>query len=254
MRTSFFCSALLAAVCAAGQPAASVRAFEVASIRPNPGPWKVLLGYSVAGQLLTLEGYSVPDLVAEAYGLESYQLVLPPELPRQDKLPPIYNIAAKAPGSVSPTRAEFREMLQELLSSRFHLKFYSESREIPAYTLRLARNGSKLRESKSDAPAVSNHRVRGRNQTIESTHVTMEKFARELRMFVDRPVVDRTGLSGEYDIELEATPFFRLTSNPQPEDITMFAAIQESLGLRLDAERVSLPVVVVDGIEQPTEN
>lgn len=247
MRT-LFCSALLAALCAAGQPA--VGAFEVASIRPNPGPWRVLRGYSAAGQTLTLEGFTVPDLIAEAYGLENYQLILPPARGNE---PPVFNIAAKAPGSASPTRAEFREMLQELLSSRFHLKLHREFRDIPAYTLTQTRNG-KLRESKADAPVVSNHRVRGRNQTIESTHVTMEVLARELRNFVDRPVVDRTGLTGKYDIELEATPFFRLTNNPQPEDITMFAAIQESLGLRLDPQMVSMPVAVVDSIEQPTEN
>ena len=254
MRTLLFCSALLAAVCAVGQPTAIVRAFEVASIHLNPGLWRVLQGYFATGQTLTLEAFSVPDLIIEAFGLEDYQLVLPQNRSQSDNLPPIYNLAASAPGSASPKRAEFPEMLQELLSSRSPLKFHREAREIPMYALTLARNAPKLHESKPDSPVVSNHRVRRRNQTIESTHLTMEALTRELRIFVDRPVVDRTGLTGEFDIELEVTPFFRLANNPQLEDITVFAAIQETLGLRLDSESISLSVVVVDGIEQPTEN
>ena len=236
------------------QPAAAPRAFEVASIRPNPGPWRVLRGYNASGPVLTLEAFSIFDLITEAYAHEDYQLILASGLSR-DALPvDPFNIAAKAAGAESPTRAEFREMLQELLASRFNLKFHRETRELPVYALTQGKNGIKFRESKPDAPKVGNHRVHGRNQTIEVTQETMQELARELRNYVDRPIVDRTGLTGKYDIDVEATPFFRLTNNPQPEDVSMFTAVQETLGLRLDAEKASMPVLVVDGVAKPTEN
>jgi uncharacterized protein (TIGR03435 family) len=230
------------------------RSFEVASIRPNPGPLRVLRGYNASGLLLTLDGYSIDWLISEAYGLEDYQLIaanIPHDMQTGG---PYYNIAAKASGPEAPTRTDFREMLKELLSSRFQLKFHWENRDIPVYALTQNKNGIKFRESKPDAPRVGNHRVNGRNQTIEVTQETMPELARELRNFVDRPVVDRTGLTGKYDISVEATPYFRLTNNPQPEDITMFDAVQQTLGLRLDADKASLPVLVVDSVDKPSEN
>ncbi len=236
------------------QPTPSPRAFEVASIRPNPGPWRVLRGYNPSGALLNLEAFSIFDLITEAYALEDYQLVISPSISREALPVGPYNISAKAPGTEPPTRAEFREMLQELLTSRFHLKFHRETREVPVYALTYGKNGIKFRESKPDAPKVGNHRVHGRNQTIEVTQESMEELARELGMFVDRPVIDKTGLKGKYDIDIEATPYFRLTNNPQPEDVTAFTAVQETLGLRLDAEKASMPVIVVDSVEIPTEN
>ena len=251
MRTLILvCSNLLLIVGAVGQP--ERRAFEVASIRPNPGPWKVLRGFSLAGSTLTLEGYNVADLIVEAYALEDYQLVIPPTFFTKDGTPVFYNIVAKVPGDASASRAEAREMIQTLLEERFHLKFHRESRETAVYSLLPGTDGVRLRETKPDAVAVSNHRVRGRNQTIESNYVSMEALARELRVFADRPVIDNTGLVGKYDVEIEATPYFRL-NNPALDDITIFAALRR-LGLRLEAERVRMPVIVVDVVDPPTEN
>lgn len=224
--------------------------FEVASIRPVELK-NVMAGYSVAGPTVTFDVFNIQMLITEAYGLEQHELVVSQDVSRS--LPGYYTIVAKAPGSESPTRADTRSMLQELLASRFKLRFHREPRETAVYTLQLGKAGSKLRESKPDLPAESYHRVRGRNQTIEVTHMTMPQLARELRSFVDRPVIDRTGLTGKYDVNVEATPMFRL-SNPQPEDITMFTAIQDALGLRLEPERVPLSVLVVDSVAAPSEN
>ena len=131
-----FYSTLLLTASLVAQPATTPRAFEVASIRPNPGPWRVLRGYNTSGPLLTLDAFSIEWLITEAYALEDYQLFLSSNIPRDTQtLGPFYNIAAKAPGTEPPTRAEFREMLQELLASRFHLKFHRETRELPVYLL-----------------------------------------------------------------------------------------------------------------------
>ena len=103
--------------------AAQTPAFEVASIRANPGPWHVMLGYSSSGPRLTLEAWRPFALIMEAYDLKRYQVSFTPS---DDAL---YDIAAKAGGDGTPTKAEFRLMLQTLLADRFNLKFHREMRE-----------------------------------------------------------------------------------------------------------------------------
>src|SRR4051812_7351005 len=95
--------------------------FEVASIKPNPGPWHVLFGYSSSGNRLTLEAYDVAGLIMEAYNLKPHEIVWPSAVEH-------YDIVAKAAGDGTPTRDQFRQMLQTLLTDRFGLKFHRESR------------------------------------------------------------------------------------------------------------------------------
>jgi uncharacterized protein (TIGR03435 family) len=86
--------------------------------------------------------------------------------------------------------------------------------------------------------------------------MTMESLANEMgnNFFVDRPVIDRTGLNGTYDFKIEATPEFRYNINPQPEDISVFSAIREQLGLKLDPQKANVEVLIVDHVEKPSEN
>jgi uncharacterized protein (TIGR03435 family) len=82
----------------------------------------------------------------------------------------------------------------------------------------------------------------------------MADLARDLRNYVDRPVVDKTGLTGDYDYAIGATTYGRLVNNRQPEDVDVLDAIQDVLGLRLEAVKERLPVLVVDQVQGPTEN
>lgn len=83
----------------------------------------------------------------------------------------------------------------------------------------------------------------------------MESVAREIsNSGVDRPVLDKTGLTGKYDIKLEATPEFRINNNPQPEDISIFDAVQNQLGLKLEPQKAMLEILVVDHAEKPSPN
>jgi uncharacterized protein (TIGR03435 family) len=168
----------------------------------------------------------------------------------------IYDIAAKAEGDGSPTRAEFRPMLQTLLAERFNLKFHRETRAMPVYALVVGKNGPKFKESAPDAPRVANFGVNGRNQNMTLTQATIDTVADTIKgiFFVDRPVLDKTGLTGKYDIKLEATPEFRINNNPQPDDISVFDTIEQQLGLKLEPQKANVEVLVVDHIEKPSEN
>jgi uncharacterized protein (TIGR03435 family) len=237
-------------------PRAPLPAFEVASIKPNPGPWNVLLGYSSSGPRLTLEAYTVADLIEEAYGLKSYQVTLADSRARPIVYDTYYNIVAKAEGDGTPTKGEFRQMLQRLLEERFNLKSHREMKELPIYALIVGKNGPKFKESAPDAVLISRHGVNGRKQTITLAKVTMESLADDIsRDFgLDRPILDKTGLTATYDIKLEATPEFRINHGSGPDDISVFTAVREQLGLKLEPEKGPVEVLVIDHVERPSED
>jgi len=224
------------------------QAFEAVSIHENPGPWHVLFGYSPSGPRLTLEGWRMINLIEEAYNLKQYQITLP-----QGANDIVFDIAAKAEGNAERSRAEFRPLLQTMLEERFHLKFHREQREMPVYALVIGKGGHKFHESDADAAPKAFHGVNGRNQYTDLSQATMQMVADEIG--ADRPVIDKTGLTGKYDIRLEATPEFRINpNNPQPDDLRVFEAVQQQLGLRLEPEKAMIDVLVVDHVEKPSEN
>jgi uncharacterized protein (TIGR03435 family) len=227
------------------------QSFEVASIRENPGPWHVLRGYSSSGPRLTLEGWRVGELVQEAYDVKRYMVTLPPGA---NDL--VFNVSAKAEGDRSLTKEEFRPLLQRLLADRFGLKFHRETRDIPVYVMVMGKNGPKFRESDPEEPVKNHVGVNGRNQSVELQQGTMAQLAESIpgAVLADRPVIDKTGLAGKYDIKLEATLYIRIDNSPQPDDLSVFDAIQQQLGLKLEAQKIPMEVIVVDHVEKPSEN
>jgi uncharacterized protein (TIGR03435 family) len=232
---------------------AQLPAFEVASIRIHQGPLQVVMGFNSSGSLLNLEGYSVRALIMETYNLKNYQLDNAGLDWQQNTF---YDVAARAEDGTTPTKDEFRKMLQILLVERFNFKFHRERKEMPVYAMIVEKGGPKFKESANDEVFAAYHGVHGRNQNLSASHMTMESLANEIwnRFFVDRPVIDRTGLNGTYDLKIEATPEFRYNSDPQPEDISVFSAIREQLGLKLDPQKANVEVLIVDHVEKPSEN
>lgn len=236
---------LLAAAAAAAQTA-----FEVASVKVHTAPLSRMMDFSSSGPRLRLEGYTTSMLVMEAYDLKRYQVMFVSEA--QNDWNTYYDIDAIAPGDSARTRDAFRPMLQKLLEERFQLKVRRDSKEMEVYALVVGKGGPKFHQSAPDAVFHANHGVNGRRQNVVATKFTMEDLADDIG--VDRPVVDRTGLTGAYDIKLEATPWFRIERDPQPDDLSMFDAIQDQLGLRLAPEKAAIPILVVEHVAKPTPN
>src|SRR5262249_49174574 len=157
-------------------------------------------------------------------------------------------------GDQSLTREEFRPLLRRLLAERFHLQLHRETREMTVYAMTIGKGGVKFKESAPEEPPKQHIGVNGRNQYIDFQQVTMEQVVDSLgAVGGDRPVIDKTGLTGKYDIRLEATPEFRINNNPQPDDLSIFNAIQQQLGLKLEPQKVPIEVLVVDHVEKPSE-
>ena len=233
-------------------PASPTRSFEVASIRPHQGLLRVMRGFSSSGPRLTLEGYNRMYLIMEAYNLKDYQVsASEPELQSGT----YFDITAIAEGNTNPTRDEFRQMLQTLLAQRFNLKIHFISKETNVYALIISKSGPKFKSSGPGASEMRRFDGHGRNNIMSIPLETMESLAADIAIYgIDRPVVDKTGLIGTYDIKLEATPEFRMVRNPEPEDISVFTAIQDQLGLKLEPAKASTQILMVDHIEKPTEN
>ena len=253
MRIIFVISLILfSAVPLASQTAPSPPAFEVASIRLNRVSPDLGIDFKISGTFVRMERYDFVELVMEAYHAKFYQLSLPHDLNTDDH----YDLAMRAPGDSAPSREEVRRMLQTLLADRFKLTVHREMKEMPVYALVVGKNGPRFKESAPDAAFTSHHGVNGNNQTLTLVKVTMESLAEEFKNYfmVNRPVIDKTGLTGTYDIKFEATPEFRINRDSDADRISVFTAVQEQLGLKLEPQKAQVEVLVVDHIEKPSEN
>jgi uncharacterized protein (TIGR03435 family) len=155
-------------------------------------------------------------------------------------------------------------MLRKLLADRFHLTFHREPRELPVYAIVPAKSGPKLAEANTPAdkaPILAVHMFPDHVE-FPARNATMLDFASVLqRAAMDRPVVDRTGLKGRYDFDLAWTPdesqfggvkFAEPAGGPPKPDL--FAAMQQQIGLRLEATKASVDIIVIDHVDRPTEN
>jgi uncharacterized protein (TIGR03435 family) len=263
-------------------------AFQVASIKPNGSNWSdptehpMGVGYRPGGRL-TATNASLKLLVRFAYAAHESSHWLP--LPASQVVGgpswtnnPGYDIEAKPDGPTDPKRAWL--MLQTLLADRFKLALHRETRELPVYNLTVAKGGPKLPAAKeagciSFPPGTQPHYVAGkvdcgyvsgpfsRNSAglqIEGRKVHMADLVRELTSVLDRPVADKTGFTGEFDLKLLFTSDAsllgfgtgRLPTDPNLPNI--FAALEEQLGLKLTPAKGPVEVLVIDHVEKPTAN
>jgi uncharacterized protein (TIGR03435 family) len=278
-----------------GQAAAADNAtFEVASVKTNKsGDNRIGIGFAPGGRF---RATNVPlrELIAAAYGtpqpLAAFQITGGPKWIESDR----FDVVAKMngdpqPGPNGPPPAIF-PMMRNLLADRFHLVVHHETMDSPVYTLLLARSdgklGSQLHTAATDCAALmAAARARGGAPpappapgermpcgtrmfpgNLSGGAMSMAQLANVLARFVNRTVIDRTGLAGNYDLDLQWTP----DQIPQgrgetppgapplppidPNGPSIFTAVQEQLGLKLDPARAPVDVLVIDRVEHPTED
>ena len=165
-------------------------------------------------------------------------------------------------------------MLQTLLADRFQLKIHKELRELPVYALQIGKNGPKLEPSRGSGcfDPVADPKAfivpttlpcggfRNASNQMAGAKITMSHFTANLSKYVGRAVVDKTGLDGAYDITLQWTPDETqafLATGPPAADASgpsIFSAVQEQLGLRLESQKGPVDVLVIDHAEKPDAN
>jgi uncharacterized protein (TIGR03435 family) len=263
--------------------------FEVISIKPASGPpdQAAAIGLHVSGSQVRINDMSIKDYITYAYNVRPQQIVGPDWIAQQR-----FEFAAKLPDGSSS--ADVPAMMRAMLASRFEMKMHHEDKEFPVYALNVAKAGLKLKEAApTDAPAAAGTQniVAGGSPNgvaidlgggssftlvpnhLEIRQVTLDALARTLTRFTDRPVINRTGVPGTFDLTIELSPeeytatlirsgynagivlppqALRLldvsTSNPLTGGL-------EKFGLSLDPVRAPLDVVVVDSVKHtPNEN
>ena len=241
---------LVVAGIVAGQSPDASATFEVASIKLHPEPITLSADPMVRGRTVSGTASTLLDLVTNAYGVKYDQVSGGPSWIKSNH----YDITAKAVGEGTLTAEEARRMMQALLADRFQLKIHRETKEVPTYALVVGKGGPKLKPSSADAPG-SNF-VRGTAAGLmhmEATRGTMERLATQLAGTAGRPVIDKTGLSGYYAFTLDWTPENRI-SDGDADTATIFTAVQEQLGLKLEPTTGPLEMLIIDRAEKPSEN
>lgn len=241
-------------------------AFEAAAIKVTPPDWNGGRYITMqSAHLFAARNHTLKTLIAAAYNLNPKAIGGGPEW--IDSVH--YDVFATTPGELRPGSEEQMTMLRALLAERFGLRFHRENREMPVYSLSTAAGGPKLKIAAEpeepgtkglrplafvvDLPVI---RLPARGATIADFISILQRAA------LDRPVADRTGLTGRYDFDLAWTPddsqfggAFGSPVNAAPDAPPgLFTALQQQLGLKLTPLRAEVSTLVVDRLERPSEN
>ena len=240
------------------QPAAKRPEFEVATIKPS-APLKGGSDFAgirplPGGQSYTAKNVPVRLVIRLMYHRSEHQLSGGPSWINTDR----WDIDAKAdhPASVD----ELHVMFQNLLIDRFHLQFHYDTKEMSVYALTVDKGGSRMKVNDSpepyDFPIKPIDRGKLAGQRCSMSYLTW--FLSQIPM-IDRPVVDKTSLPGFYDFTFEWTPEGpkiggASDGGPAVEGPSLFTALREQLGLRLEPQKAPVQVMAIDHIERPSEN
>lgn len=261
-----------AEVAAASSP---IFEYDVASIKLNTS------GSASVGVRNTPDGYSVTnvqvqELMQWAFGVQSYQMIAAPEWFASER----YDIEAKMDPAVADAfqklnaddrRTARQHMLQTLVMDRLKMTIHRETRELPVYSLVIGKGGSKLQETKPSAPgvpvprggvSVRNSRTGSGPMTLTVLHCTNTELPNVFVPHVGRTIIDKTGLTSVYDFTLQFMPDGAAvapgagagSSATDPSAPSIFTAIQEQLGLKLEAGKGPVEVMVIDHAERPSGN
>jgi len=233
--------------------------FEVSTIKPaNPEVRGQSILVSRSG-MFTTTNTTLNDLITFAWGIHARQIVGGQSWLESE----LFDITAKPEQTGIPNATQLRTMAQKLLAERFGLAMHTEKRELSAYVLTVGKTGPKL--SKNDSGGNLPGFGGMGPGAIGVRNSTMAEFAGFLQArILDRPVVDQTGLSGKFDFTLEWRPDTTQSApgaNPPPQlppavesRPDLFTAIQEQIGLKLEASRAPVEVYVIDKVQKPSEN
>jgi len=272
--------AFLFVVLALQQPGATRPSFEVATVKPSASTDNRIAILGQPGGRFVATNATLKMLIGTAWRVRDFQISGGPGWAGTDR----WNIEAKAEEGAIPPAAgppdptvvpPLMLMLQSLIEDRFQLKIHRETKELPVYELVVARSGPKIKASEDQSPLsgappqrggpIPRGSMRMGRGDLEATGVPVSNFILGLSQQLGRPVIDKTGLKGLYDIKLQWTPEFGqgpvVPGGPEPPrppadapGPSIFTAVQEQLGLRLESTKGPVDVLVIDSVQKPSEN
>ena len=241
----------------ASAPPAASAAFEVASVKGVP-----LEEIERGNRLFSTSTYptarffmhsaSLNMLIGQAYGIDGHNIHNQPDWAEAQ----FYDVDATVADGRQLTREQMQPLLQDLFARRFHLSVHREQRAVSGFELVIAKSGAKLQPAKESARPKgmpSYFHAQLLPNEMDGWGISVETFAHVLSGPAGKPIVDRTGLTGAYDIKLTyAPPNNPNTDSPLPD---IFTAIQDQLGLKLIPAKVPVDYLIIDHVDRvPTDN
>ncbi len=233
--------------------------FEVATVKPAK-PDEQGKAFIVQGRRFKTINTTMNEILSFAYGVHAKQIVGAPAWFDTEK----FDIDAQPDGEGAPNDKQWRGMLQKLIVERCKLTFHRDKRDLSVYVLSVAKTGPKLTRSEGDPNGLPGLSFRAIGD-LNVHNANMYDFTNLMQNAVlDRPVVDQTGLAGRYDFTLKWTPddsqFGGMGAKIPPTTDSantppaLYTAIQEQIGLKLDAMKAPADVLIIDHVEKPSEN
>ncbi len=236
--------------------------FEAATIKPAADSGPAAMGVHIAGRNFTTDSTSLAQLMSFAYGVHIKQVFGPDWVTKQK-----FAVTAVHDGDAPPTEDQWKTMIGQLIVDRFQLKFHHDKRELPVFALTVAKPGeTKLTPTTHPGPLprfrfnFTPQPTAGMLMTV--TNSSMWDLSEAMQVGVmDRPVADQTNLTGRFDFTLLWMPDDsqfdgRMRNIPHMDNAAsaLFTAMPEQLGLRLDAVKAPVDVIIIDSVTQPTPN
>lgn len=221
--------------------------FDVATVRPaapsTDGRSHTRISTDTDTGKLNYTNVNLKDIIGQAYKVQEYQISGPDWINTER-----FDIVAQFPPHTDAR--QLQPMLQSLLTDRFKLATHRETKQLPVYNLVVAKGGPKFKAAESSSGITSDS---NRTRWHVKATVTMRRFAEFLSDEVDRPVIDKTGLTGAYDFTIDWAVDSSVATNDSGPSI--FTALQEQLGLKLDSAKGPVEIIVVDHAEKtPVED
>lgn len=240
----------------AADVAAKLPAWDVVSVHPaDPNHCTSVHTVRYSSDGMVASCVPLIFVIQQAYALLQPTLILDaPQWVRTDSL---WNIDAKVAVQDAARYAALRpsdkyRMMRDVLADRFHMKAHTVHREIPVYELVIAKGGPKLKEATADDAAKGHLWMRAPGD-LEAVDTAIGSLPIMLNTEVGRAMVDSTGLTGRYDFTLKYVPTSKAATD-ETGGPSIFTAIEEQLGLKLQPSKARMDVLVIDSIEQPTAN
>lgn len=218
--------------------------FDVISIRPNLSGSNNSGVHTERGRIVETNN-TVRELIQEAFQVKDFQIIGGPGWIATAR----YDVVATT-GTAHNSDEQFEPLLQSMLEDRFGLKFHRETKESTIYSLTVAKGGPKMTVDTSEGQDSSNTNSKDGRTTMTAKKVTVAMLASRLERQVGRRVIDNTGLRAAYDFTLT----WSRDQSVDPTGPSIFTALQEQLGLKLDSAKGPVDLVVIDAVDRPTEN
>ncbi|HWG16339.1 MAG TPA: TIGR03435 family protein [Acidobacteriaceae bacterium] len=209
-------------------------------------------GFQVHGRQIVMERESVESMVGFGYGIHAKQIAGAPDWAGTER----WNIEGVPNVQGQPNMQQYETLVRKILAERFRLKVHTETRELPVYALRVAKDGPKIAKTAGDPNGKldMHDRINGGQRRIQVTNGSIADIALVLKFYTDRPLVDQTGLKGRYDFQLAWTFDEMRAPTDGSAAPSLFTAIQEDMGLKLEPVKAPVDVLVIDKVERPGAN